>query len=244
MIKLSSRLQWLVYLIGALLIAHAKILDELNPLLALIIGLTLMCSAIVIVYCLMLPLGFGLAYLARNNKTALEQISEVPIPMFSTLKPWQWVLVIIDEILLSLKIFLIYQPWFENKRLRTIDCCNNSITNEPVLLIHGFMCNAGAWKQVHQFIGNLDVTSYAMNLEPPLASIDDYAEQIHFAITKIKQITSTQQVKVLAHSMGGIALRAYVRKFGEHHISSAITLGSPHHGTALAAFGMGKMCVK
>src|SRR6185312_915916 len=40
-------------------------------------------------------------------------------------------------------------------------------------------------------------------------------------------------------SMGGLVARAYLRRHGHQHIARVITLGTPHHGTALAHLGPG-----
>jgi len=39
--------------------------------------------------------------------------------------------------------------------------------------------------------------------------------------------------------MGGLVVRAYVRVHGHQRIARVITLGTPHHGTNLARFGIG-----
>jgi triacylglycerol esterase/lipase EstA (alpha/beta hydrolase family) len=39
--------------------------------------------------------------------------------------------------------------------------------------------------------------------------------------------------------MGGIVGRAWMRAFGSARLARLITIGSPHHGTCLASFGIG-----
>jgi triacylglycerol esterase/lipase EstA (alpha/beta hydrolase family) len=43
--------------------------------------------------------------------------------------------------------------------------------------------------------------------------------------------------------MGGLAARAYLRRYGDGAISQVITLGTPHRGTVHAKYGMGH-CAK
>jgi len=46
-------------------------------------------------------------------------------------------------------------------------------------------------------------------------------------------------VILVAHSMGGLACRAYLRRHGRGKVGRLITLGSVHCGTRLARLGLG-----
>lgn len=112
-------------------------------------------------------------------------------------------------------------------------------TGLPVLLVHGYGCNSGYWHGMSHALSNAHISHYAIDLEPVFADIDDYATLIHEAIENICKETGAKQVIVLAHSMGGLATRAYLRAHGDERIAKVITLGSPHKGTGLANFGVG-----
>jgi len=43
-----------------------------------------------------------------------------------------------------------------------------------------------------------------------------------------------ESAAIVAHSMGGLVARAWMRRFGTAHVARIITLGTPHHGTDLA----------
>jgi triacylglycerol esterase/lipase EstA (alpha/beta hydrolase family) len=47
------------------------------------------------------------------------------------------------------------------------------------------------------------------------------------------------QLTLIAHSMGGLVARAYLRKYGAARVKQLITLGSPHHGTHHAYLARG-----
>ncbi len=49
-----------------------------------------------------------------------------------------------------------------------------------------------------------------------------------------------RRVAVIGHSMGGLVGRAMLRKFPDAPVACLVTLGTPHHGTALAPFGYGR----
>ncbi|WP_373991384.1 esterase/lipase family protein [Duganella sp. BuS-21] len=109
----------------------------------------------------------------------------------------------------------------------------------PVLLIHGYVCNSGYWLPMSKLLKQARISHYGIDLEPPGASIDDYAPQVHAAVQRLRRETGSPQVIILGHSMGGLVARAYLRRYGDLHIARVITLGTPHHGTALAHFGPG-----
>lgn len=109
----------------------------------------------------------------------------------------------------------------------------------PVLLIHGYGCNSGYWRPMSGPLLAAGISHHALDMEPVFGSIDDYATHIHEAVETLCRESGSEQAIILAHSMGGLAARAYLRDFGCNRIARVITLGSPHHGTALARFGVG-----
>ncbi len=106
-----------------------------------------------------------------------------------------------------------------------------------VLLVHGFVCNRGLWNAWMERLRGRDVPYVAVNLEPVFGSIDDYAAIIDAGIRRLQQATGLAPL-VVAHSMGGLAVRHWWAKCegaGVHHV---ITIGTPHHGTWLARFAL------
>ncbi|NEX61820.1 esterase/lipase family protein [Noviherbaspirillum galbum] len=109
----------------------------------------------------------------------------------------------------------------------------------PVLLVHGYGCNSGYWHGMSKALTRAGITHLAVNLEPVGGSIDEYADIIDDGAALLSKTCSSEQVIIVAHSMGGLAARAYMRKHGTARLAKVITLGTPHHGTALAMFGLG-----
>ncbi len=112
----------------------------------------------------------------------------------------------------------------------------------PVLLVHGYGCNSGYWKAMSDALAHADITHKAINMEPVLGSIDAYAAIVHHEVDALCKETGAQKIVIVAHSMGGLAARAYLRDHGCERIARVITLGTPHHGTALANFSLGTNC--
>jgi triacylglycerol esterase/lipase EstA (alpha/beta hydrolase family) len=115
-------------------------------------------------------------------------------------------------------------------------------TSLPVLLIHGYGCNSGYWHWMSKALQDARISHYALNMEPVLSSIDSYVALIESTIRRIRAETGNDKVVIVAHSMGGLAARAYLRDYGGAGIGKIITLGTPHHGTTLADFGIGINC--
>ena len=114
----------------------------------------------------------------------------------------------------------------------------------PVLLIHGYACNSGYWLPMSKLLARAGISHYGVDLEPPGAPIDDFVPQVDAAVERLCAATGSTQVIVLAHSMGGLVARAYLRRHGAARIARVITLGTPHHGTTLAGFGPGSNAVQ
>ncbi|HEU5293216.1 MAG TPA: alpha/beta fold hydrolase [Burkholderiaceae bacterium] len=107
-----------------------------------------------------------------------------------------------------------------------------------VLLIHGFVCNRGLWNPWMTRLREIDTPYVAINLEPVFGSIDRYIDAVEAAVLRLERATSLAPV-VVAHSMGGLAVRAWLRRSGApHRVHSVVTIGTPHAGTWLARFAM------
>ena len=110
----------------------------------------------------------------------------------------------------------------------------------PVLLVHGVLCNAGVW---HRFVRWLRARGvgpvYAISYGPPLASIDWFAHEVAHKIDAILAATGARRVVVVAHSMGGLVMRAYLRDQGGAKIARLVTIGTPHEGSMHAWMAMG-----
>ena len=109
----------------------------------------------------------------------------------------------------------------------------------PVLLLHGYACNGAYWSRLAAQLRRAGVSYMTVDLEPLGAGIDDYAPQIEAALQQLCAATGRPRAIVVGHSMGGLAARAHLRAFGSARVARVITLGTPHHGTALAGFGPG-----
>ena len=109
----------------------------------------------------------------------------------------------------------------------------------PVLLLHGYGANSGFWRHLQKHLEASRISHGAIDLEPILGSIDEYADRIETAVARLLEGRSARQVIVVAHSMGGLAARAWLRRYGAASVARVITLGTPHAGSLLASYGIG-----
>ena len=110
----------------------------------------------------------------------------------------------------------------------------------PVLLLHGYGCNCGYWAQLTPMLDSARISYAAVDLEPVLGDIDDYLHSVEQAVASLCTKTNAPKVIIVAHSMGGLVARAYLRRHGDGRIAHVFTLGTPHHGTSLASMGVGR----
>jgi triacylglycerol esterase/lipase EstA (alpha/beta hydrolase family) len=110
----------------------------------------------------------------------------------------------------------------------------------PVLLVHGVLCNAGVWHPFARWAARQGIAPvYALSYGPPLASIELFAEQAAAKIDAILAATRARRVVVIAHSMGGLVLRAYLRRHGGAKVARIVTVGTPHEGSVHAWMAAG-----
>lgn len=105
----------------------------------------------------------------------------------------------------------------------------------PVLLVHGFGCSRAVWRPL---LGRLRAAGIgpvrAVSLEPLLAGMETYAAKLLAELEALAARGSGHAITIVAHSMGGLVARAALREARPGLIGRIVTIGTPHHGTALA----------
>ena len=131
-------------------------------------------------------------------------------------------------------IFLWQQP-FRSRAiadLLPLQACRPA--RRGTVLIHGFVCNRGFWNTWMRRLQDDGAPFIAVDLEPVFGSIDDYVPIIDRAVRAITESTGMPPV-IVAHSMGGLAVRAWRARSGfTTCCHCVVTIGSPHRGTWMA----------
>jgi hypothetical protein len=135
----------------------------------------------------------------------------------------------------AVRVFCWQQPW--RWRLYADHLPAHAPGRRGLILVHGFVCNRGIWNPWWPRLRAMSVPCLAPNLEPLFGSIDHYAALIEAAVRRLTQATGRPPL-IVAHSMGGLAVRAWMRDFdGDARVHGVVTVGTPHRGTWLARFG-------
>jgi hypothetical protein len=107
-----------------------------------------------------------------------------------------------------------------------------------LLLVHGFVCNRAIWNPWMRALRARGVPFIAVDLEPPFDSIDRYPPILADAAHRLEAATGVPPL-VVAHSMGGLAVRAWLAQAaGAGAAHRVVTVATPHSGTWLARYAL------
>lgn len=143
----------------------------------------------------------------------------------------------IGEVLASWRVFNWHQPFFAGRQ----PDAPGSPERNGVLLVHGYFCNRGVWLPWLRRLRRHGVPYQALTLEPAFGGIDDWVPAIEAAVAVLTRQTGRPPL-VVAHSMGGLAVRAWlaaqpVAAVADARVLRVLTIASPHQGTWMARFG-------
>jgi len=140
------------------------------------------------------------------------------------------------EVLVAPRVFLWNQPFRSARHPDHLPA--QARGRLGVVLVHGFFCNRGLWNPwLHRFRA-ADIPFVAVNLEPVLGSIDDYGETIAAAVAAIESATGRPPL-IVSHSMGGLAVRAWLAAHPDARVQRLVTIATPHAGTRIARHARG-----
>lgn len=213
------RLSLAVQVGGGALLAAGWLPEGTNPWVALAFGLAVPPAA----HAAVLGIEFAIAAAVDPRRP------RAPFP--HVLAVW------LRETSASLRAFAWRMPFFADFAEPKVE---RDRERPAVLLVHGYLCNRAVWKPWLDAGGFAGCNVATVDLTPPFGDLDGYADLVHAAVERLRKTSGAEQVSVVAHSMGGLALRSYLRRYGGDAIARAITIASPHHGTLLARFGHGR----
>jgi pimeloyl-ACP methyl ester carboxylesterase len=144
-----------------------------------------------------------------------------------------WVRAWLQEVWASVQTFGWRQPWAHQRWPDHLP--EGARGRRGVLLVHGFVCNRGFWNPWMARLRQRDVPHVAVSLGPPFGDIALQAQGLQAAWQQLFDATGVAPLLV-GHSMGGLVIRSWLAEQPEDQALAheVITIGSPHHGTALA----------
>jgi pimeloyl-ACP methyl ester carboxylesterase len=115
-------------------------------------------------------------------------------------------------------------------------CRSATGTRGPVILVHGWALNAGSfwllrrrllrdgWSPIYCF----PYASLGAKVEPAAERLRAFVQQISTGAAAKRPLT------LVGHSLGGLVVRYFVRRYPAPAVRRIVTLGTPHCGTELA----------
>lgn len=111
------------------------------------------------------------------------------------------------------------------------------VSHDPILFVHGYARTSTDWSfMIAQFKAagwtDAELHTWSYGLLQSNASI---ADDIKVKVDSILSVTSATRVDIIAHSMGSLSSRYFIRNLGgEAKVDSWVSLGGPNHGTTTA----------
>jgi triacylglycerol lipase len=174
---------------------------------------------------------------AATYAVALSRVG--PVPAEHRSRAVTRVAAMIREFLAHVMCFTVLAP-FERIWTHEPHARSAAGVDPPVLLVHGYLLNGAAWWRFARLLRAEGVTAYVATVEPPLGSIDAMAESLARRIESVCAASGASRVRLVAHSLGGLVCRAYLRAHGDARVAALVTVASPHHGTWIARLGVGQ----
>jgi triacylglycerol lipase len=113
-----------------------------------------------------------------------------------------------------------------------------STQGRVLLMQHGYVNNGAVWFFTARALEARGYRVFTLD-QPPFASIDTMGRRLAERVDEVLRITGAAQLTLVAHSMGGLICRAYLRRYSGEKVDQLITMGSPHHGTFHAHLASG-----
>jgi pimeloyl-ACP methyl ester carboxylesterase len=101
---------------------------------------------------------------------------------------------------------------------------------DPVLCVHGFVGRPSHFRGLQRFLHHRGIPTQTVDLGWKFQGVPSYGPPL------IEALEGVERCRVVAHSMGGIVLRHVLAERPDlaAKVTHAVTLGSPHRGTAAA----------
>lgn len=118
-------------------------------------------------------------------------------------------------------------------------------SSPPVILIHGLYHNATAWIFYRWWLRRAGYERvYLFNYNSLKSTFWEISGQLDKWMAETARFFPGEAVLIVGHSLGGLLAKAYAgKKDGVQgpEVRTLVTLGSPHKGSRMVVFGIGKL---
>jgi len=123
-----------------------------------------------------------------------------------------------------------------------------SLGQDPILFVHGYLESASLWNTMKgRFEKDGYPSSYlsAYTYNTSQSNKVDAEKEVKPRVESLLAATGATKVDIVAHSMGSLNSRWYVKFLGgESKVDDWVSLGGPNHGTETAKFCFSTSCVE
>lgn len=119
---------------------------------------------------------------------------------------------------------------------RSLVVADPAAAGTPILLVHGIMDN----RSVFSVFGNAlrrrgFGVVHAINYSVLTGDLRSAAHELRAHVERLRELTGSDKVHIVGHSLGGMIARYYVQRMGgSETVDTLVTLGSPHSGSNAA----------
>lgn len=116
------------------------------------------------------------------------------------------------------------------------------VTRPPVIFVHGLYHNRTAWFFYLRWFRRWGWRHLkAITLRGKFRSVGEHAATLARVVDEVLRQTGSTRVDLVGHSMGGLVIRAFLAEAPNRDaVRRVVTLGTPHAGSKLAVFAVGK----
>lgn len=113
----------------------------------------------------------------------------------------------------------------------------HSLRHPATLLVPGYSDTAKVLRHCRRFLlerGWPDTHIEALGFRNRFGSNVEHSAEMAEAVARLRDRTGARRVAVVAHSMGGLALRHFLATGGGDAVETAVFVATPHRGTFMA----------
>ncbi len=143
---------------------------------------------------------------------------------------------------LSLLLTVLLYPtsfWQRRRQPDVVEACSRP----PVILVHGLYHNVSAWTLYRRWLQGAGFSNiYLLGYSSWNQAFPALITKLEELLTEVRKHFPDRPPVLIGHSLGGLLGRACTQSWdGPIKLAGVITLGTPHRGSKLAAFGLGKL---